>query len=525
MSVRPSQAITTAVSFAISFSFLDLWASMSTAPASKVGEPATAAALLGTGFVAGCLVYAVAWLGVTRPVVRWRALEPVSAGLATASLLLCVAALARFGVAPSGRAVQQLVALTLLGAACLGPAVLVYRAARYAKSSESHRDLPEAVVFVAPALWMLLFGFLWTRAFADAGAGRIALAAMTLALPLIPLAPLAWVRVRRPWIEAAVLGSLALALFAGLVSAIASMRPPSLAPAAETDRSHGIARVVLISIDTLRADSLSCYGGRGNVTPSYDALAADGVRFTNAVSPAPWTLPAVASIMTGLPPSAHTATDYSSRLPDSVRTLAERLREQGYATAAVVNNYFVGSEVNLAQGFDEFREFPKHTLGRSVGARLLRRSLPEWFREDASTAELSRLAVEWLEGHAERDFFLWVHYYDPHEPYDPPKQFRPPPPAPPRIGWRLRALGQIHLGLLQPTAEEMAWIRKLYDAEVRYVDQGVGEIVAALKRLGLYDGSLILVVSDHGEEFWEHGRIGHGHTLYQEVLRVPLIVK
>lgn len=297
------------------------------------------------------------------------------------------------------------------------------------------------------------------------------------------------------------------------------------APAAPS--RHPVPRVLLLSIDTLRADALACSGAPESRAPHLDALADDSLCFSRASSSAAWTLPAMASVMTGVSPQVHGALHLRSRVPDGLPTLAEVLRHAGYRTAAFVSSTVLGPQANLTQGFDEFQAWPGPWLGRSLGASLLTARIPRFRPEEVPPPALADASIDWLRAHRDEPFFLWVHTFDPHAPYGPPRRYlqgRTPPP-----GGRLRFEGwdeeAIRAGTWVPTAAERAWIRQLYRAEIRWADEAAGRLLAELKRLGLYEDTLILVVSDHGEEFWEHEAYGHGHSLYEELLHVPLLVK
>ena len=286
---------------------------------------------------------------------------------------------------------------------------------------------------------------------------------------------------------------------------------------------HRIKYVILITVDTLRADVLSSYDHQQSVsTPHIDQLARDGVLFTKAISPSPWTLPSVASIMTGLSPLVHMTVERLSKLPDSAKTLAEYMVDAGYFTSAIGYNRFLIPDFNLSQGFLEYNFFPKSSIGNSLGVRLLKRLFPKRL----SNPDLTQLAIDWLESNYGKDFFLWIHYFDPHIPYSPPPDFLPKGEPPSTIGTSFsEQVGEIRGGYFVPSIAERKWIKDLYDGEVRYVDKNIGKLVDTLKRLNLYDRSLIIFTSDHGEEFWEHDGFEHGHTLYQELLSVPLIMK
>lgn len=280
--------------------------------------------------------------------------------------------------------------------------------------------------------------------------------------------------------------------------------------------------VVLITIDTLRADVLD---RSPSVTPNLDALRQDSLYFTRARSPSPWTKPAVASLLTGVHPLVHGATGLDGRLPDQLETLAEALRTSGYLTWALGSNPNLVASNGFEQGFERFEFYPRPHLGYSMGAAILRLL---GHREDLSTRQITRTALQWLEtsASAPHPLFLWVHYLDPHAPYEPPEEFLEPRQQVESIGLSLSQREAVEARRGDRFSErEKDWIRGLYEAETRMVDAAVGELMDALRDLEIYDESLLVVTSDHGEEFWDHGGFLHGHTLYEELLRVPLLVK
>ena len=287
--------------------------------------------------------------------------------------------------------------------------------------------------------------------------------------------------------------------------------------------SHPVRHVILITVDTLRADALSAYDRDAAPTPYIDQLARDGLMFTKALSPAPWALPAMASILTGVSPSVHGAIKHDSRLSDNAKTLAEYMQEAGYRTAATGDNSLLKPAHNLTQGFEDYNFFPKRSMGGSFGAVLL--ETRRRFQTEVSTEELTDLFANRLRANRKNDFFLWFHYYDPHGPYAPPPRFLPEESPEPGIGTHFDRGKEVRGGQFVPSLREREWIRKLYESEVRYVDQSVGKLLEILGRLELYRDSLIIFTSDHGEEFWEHAGLGHGHSLHDEVLWVPLIIK
>jgi len=287
--------------------------------------------------------------------------------------------------------------------------------------------------------------------------------------------------------------------------------PPAGTAAAPTSGAPEpeVRNVVMYLVDTLRADHLGCYGYPREVSPAIDAFARDAVLFERSIAQSSWTRAAVASILTGLGPVDHGTNRRNHPLAAAAVTLQELLAERGYATAAFISNPNLAAEVGFDQGFDHFVDLG----GTEV---------------DGTT--VVRRAVEWLDQRDdERPFFALVHTIDPHSPYDPPPEHRRrlAPGVPPSVVFEpathARALQRGKEGRPgQPTLEQ---IRRLYDAEIAANDQAFGELVAALRARDLYDDAAILVLSDHGEEFLEHGALEHGKQLYGESVRVPLIVR
>lgn len=315
----------------------------------------------------------------------------------------------------------------------------------------------------------------------------------------------------------------------------------SLAPAlaGESDRkpapqvgARDVPRVLLIVVDTLRADALSYRSENAPPTPNIDRLAQQSFSFRNARTPGAWTLPAVASIMTGASPLVHRAVQRNSRVPLVLPTLAEKFSEAGYRTAAVGHNYVLSPTRQLHRGFDHYGfdqrlSLPARTLGYLALSILrgIERGPDEDYEVEAD--DLNAAALNWIDAQNGDDYFLWLHYYDPHLAYDPPPDLRPKS-APPE-GFQTRfphsELVQIRAGYSVLDAPQRAWVKALYDAEVRSLDRELGRLFEELRQRGMYDDTLIVLTSDHGEEFWEHEGFEHGHTLYEEVLRVPLLIK
>lgn len=248
--------------------------------------------------------------------------------------------------------------------------------------------------------------------------------------------------------------------------------------------SKDIRRVVLISIDTCRADYLGCYGYHRPTTPNIDKLAAQSVLFENTISPVPITLPSHSSMLTGtIPPyhGVHNNSDY--KLGESNVTLAEILTERGFATGAIISAYVLDSQFGLDQGFETYNDSFEEPIRNLL-----------YFSERRGT-EASRFANEWLEEHKDEEFFLFLHYFDPHIKYTPP----------------------------EPFASEFS--DNLYAGEIAYTDYCIGQVIKKLKDLNIYDSTLLIITADHGEMLGEHGEDDHTYFIYQSAIKVPLIFK
>ena len=244
--------------------------------------------------------------------------------------------------------------------------------------------------------------------------------------------------------------------------------------------------VLLVTLDTTRAEALGVYGNPHPVTPNLDRLAAEGVLFEQAYSVAPLTLPAHASMLTGLVPPRHGVRDNGlAALPRSAVTLAERAHEAGFQTAAFLGSVVLDEGFGLEQGFERY-EAPARSFynGPSLGYA------------ERPAAEVAKLAAAWLHARdPERPFFLWAHFWDAHAPYAPAPDMK------------ARAGNNDYLG------------------EVAACDAALGKLLAALRAEGLDDSTLVVVVADHGEAFGEHGELSHGPFVWNTTLRVPLVLR
>jgi len=279
--------------------------------------------------------------------------------------------------------------------------------------------------------------------------------------------------------------------------------------------------VILISIDTLRADHLGCYGYPQNTTPNIDEFSKDSVLFKETIAQAPSTTPSHASIFTSSIPSHHGAF-FSMRkpIPQDLVTMAEILRENGYKTISFNGGAQIAAEFGFDQGFDTYDSWqvkknqPSITLIDKVDF----------------TIEKVDSAIDWIRTHPNEKFFLFLHTYEVHHPYTPKKEYLDlfekhySGDLPAHISGRL--LEKINKGNLEISKEDEQHIVNTYDAEIYSMDIAFGTLVDFLKKEDLYDSIVVIFTSDHGEEFREHGWTGwHSHTLYDELLKVPLMVK
>lgn len=243
--------------------------------------------------------------------------------------------------------------------------------------------------------------------------------------------------------------------------------------------------LLLVTLDTTRADHLACYGADGIETPTLDHLAGEGVIFARAAAAAPTTLPAHSSILTGLYPVHHGArVNGVFRLADSHHTIAEVLKDRGYRTAAFVSAFVLDAQFGVAQGFDLYDDDLADDAKRARNQ----------YEERAGDVTTER-ALRWLRDAAAERFFCWVHYFDAHAPYEPPREYA------------------------------ARYANNLYDGEIAFVDECLGRLIAALDKLGVSDRTLIVVVGDHGEGLGEHDELVHGYLTYESTMRVPLVMR
>lgn len=276
--------------------------------------------------------------------------------------------------------------------------------------------------------------------------------------------------------------------------------------------------VVLIGVDTLRRDHVGCYGYQRPTTPNIDRLAGEGALFEDAVSQAPWTLPSFSTIHTSLYPAQHGAGDferaqgtYGNRMGGDVMPLAMVLLKSGYATGAIVNAPALAPEFGLDKGFEFYDTSPR------------------WDPRIAD--DTTEDALQWLDSRSGSPFFMFVHYFDPHLPYSPPEpydtKYDPDYSGPISSSFDREAFNSIIPEVMEKGggAARAEWdhVRALYDGEINFTDKAIGDFLDGLDERGLRENTLVVFVADHGEEFFDHGGFEHGHTMYDELIKVPLI--
>lgn len=293
--------------------------------------------------------------------------------------------------------------------------------------------------------------------------------------------------------------------------------------------------IVLITIDALRADHLSCYGNNKINTKNIDSLAEEGVLFENAISQSPWTAPSIASLFTSLYPSAHKGGEIKwkkgeitfRKIRASSPSLAEILKNNGYITSAIVTNAYLNEIYGFNKGFKKFVNLDLQThWGKNPFYMQLSNFIFKEIDYIHTPADIvTDEAISWLEDNHHELFFLWIHYMDPHFPYTPPAKYKD------RIDYNGKLisnnlkdnLSSIKRGSLNLNVKDKEYLKSLYGCEIKFTDEQIGRLMQKLKDLNVFNNTIIIITSDHGEEFWEHGSCDHGHSVYNELLHVPLI--
>jgi len=292
---------------------------------------------------------------------------------------------------------------------------------------------------------------------------------------------------------------------------VALGRPAIYSPKTTIETSQGAKarNLLILLIDTQRADHLGFLGSRDVKTPGLDRFAREGVICERCQAPANWTKPSCASVLTGLFPDSHLARSESSKLSRSVRMVSELVKEAGFATGAFIANGYLAAEFGFNRGWDRYTNFIRE-------------------KRPTEAEHVFKESLGWIEQVKDKPFLAYIQTIDPHVPYDPPKpDLKLYDPAPydgvivPRSTGQL--LEDIKKGRVVLNPRDKEHLHALYKGEVTYHDRCFDGFVARLKELGLLDQTMIAICADHGEEFYEHGSVGHGHSLYQELLHVPLV--
>ena len=334
---------------------------------------------------------------------------------------------------------------------------------------------------------------------------------------------------RAGWIAAAMSLALCLAVFLGPV-----VNRAFLPSAPRETRPTSPPNILVLMLDAVRADAISCIDPAGGKTPHIDALAREGVLFRKAIAPAPWTVPSHGSLFTGLFPSQHGAVWEHRSLKQEFHTLAERLSEKGYETVGFSENPNISTSTGFAQGFKDFSELFLDPQTAILPA-LIDETLDGTFKVPP-TLEYTRESIAhlmlWLRGHAlKKDsppFFAFLNLMAGHMPDYGRPEFNPS--APPRetaerVGRLSRTPHRFYLPEFEPRPGDMDVLRMFYQGDVSYLDERLGGLFDFLRGKSLLDNTVIIIVSDHGENFGDHGLIEHSFCLYNTLLHVPLIIR
>jgi arylsulfatase A-like enzyme len=362
------------------------------------------------------------------------------------------------------------------------------------------------------ATWWRLIQWRLVRSFVLDGA-LVALVTLASALAVSRIALAAVEHRPRLARRAAIATAALLALLGGVSRGGGAIRAGS-APSAASAPSVGAGwNVLLISIDSLRADHLGCYGYRRETSPAIDRLAGEGIRFTQAMSPTSWTLPSHISLFSGRYTLSHGVATDLQRLPHAIPTLGETLHAAGYRTAGFVSGPYLAGHYGYDRGMETYEDLSARYEHRREA------------RSAVVAPTITEMAERWLETHARERFFLFLHYFDVHYDYIPP----PPYDTMFDPDYRGTVDGRNLLKNARVNARmdprDLEHVKALYDGEIRFTDGYVGKLLDTIERLGLRGRTMVLITADHGDEFFEHGSKGHQRTLYDEVLHVPLIVR
>jgi arylsulfatase A-like enzyme len=287
--------------------------------------------------------------------------------------------------------------------------------------------------------------------------------------------------------------------------------------------------ILLISIDSLRADHVHCYGYPKETSPNLDRLAREGARFETVIAESSWTIPSHGTLFTGVGSRVHGLETGYTRLAPQRRTLAQMLKQAGYRTAGVFSGPYLHPVFGFAAGFDTYGSVIPGGPAKAVpgGANIVEQLMENTGAayEAPTSQDVSEKALEFLEKAGAQPFFLFLHYFDVHYDYDPPEAYwrRFDPDYHGQFTGRNFIFNRAVEADMNP--RDFTHLLARYDGEILYTDFHIGRVIEALDRNGLGGRTLVLVTSDHGDEFFEHGDRGHRHSLWEEVVRVPLIAR
>ncbi len=313
----------------------------------------------------------------------------------------------------------------------------------------------------------------------------------------------------------------AVAGFAAIAVLIAASAPVWVEARLGADKAPGLPgrntlvedyNVVFISIDSLRADHLSAYGYQRDTTPTLKTLAAAGVRFDNCSSTTSWTLPAHMSMLTGRSLLGHGVVADDRALTDDVPTLAEQFQAAGYLTKAITSAPYLEEHFGFSRGFDDYDD------------KTVRFESNEESYKSVTAPDVQKAAAKFLEANSDKKFFLFLHYWDVHYDYTPGEPYASmfDPDYDGEInGENFYFNSAVNKNI---SDRDLEHLKALYDGEIRLVDDHIGKLIRTIGLLGIAGKTIFVVTSDHGDEFFEHGRKGHHRTLYEEVLKVPFIL-
>jgi arylsulfatase A-like enzyme len=283
--------------------------------------------------------------------------------------------------------------------------------------------------------------------------------------------------------------------------------------------------VLLIGIETLRADHVGCLGYSRNTTPTLDKLAKEGVVFSKAIATSSWTMPTVMSVFTSLYPGIHRTTNYQKKLPNGINTLAEILKENGYMTTAFVGNPTLDNRFGFSKGFYLYDDF---TVQMHVGFNLFKNNdmAAQLIHNVVTNSVVNCAAINWLQkNYLKVPFFMFVFYFDPHYDYIPPPPFDTI--FDPNYNGSIdgRGIAAEQRKSTRPPQRDLDHIIALYDGEILHTNSYISKLLGKFAEYDLLGETLVIVFGDHGDEFYEHGSTAHAHTLYNELIHVPLIFR